>query len=57
MDSGVTEEKGVVFVSADLTAYDLPVVHANAQEQTSHDDVIAQIDKSTGGKALWKSVV
>lgn len=56
MDSSVPEEKGVVFVSADLTAYDLPVVRANAQEQASHDDVVSQIDKSTGGKALWKSL-
>jgi DNA polymerase-3 subunit epsilon len=57
MDSSAPEEKGVVFVATDLSGYELPVVLANAQEQAAHDDVVAQIDKSSGGKVLWKAMV
>jgi DNA polymerase III subunit epsilon len=56
MDSSAPEEKGVVFVATDLTGYELSVVYANAQEQSAHDDVVKQIDKSSGGKALWKTL-
>jgi DNA polymerase-3 subunit epsilon len=56
MDSSAPEEKGVVFVATDLTGYELPILLANAQEQAAHDDVVTQIDKSSGGKALWKAM-
>ncbi len=57
MDAGATEEVGVAatVVGVDLSGFDLPVVAANAQELQAHDDVVAQIDKSSGGKALWKN--
>jgi DNA polymerase III subunit epsilon len=32
----------------------LPVLEANAQELTAHEDVLAQIDKSSGGKTTWR---
>ena len=54
MDSAAPEEKGPVVVVADLSSYTLPVVAANAQEMASHDDVLAQIDKSSGSKTVWK---
>lgn len=54
MDSGSTEEKGVVVQRIDLRQFDLPVMGANATELAAHDEVVAQIDKASGGKALWK---
>lgn len=54
MDSGGTEEKGVVVQRIDLRQFDLPVMGANATELAAHDDVVSQIDKASGGKALWK---
>ena len=54
MDATGTEQKGVVVQRIDLTQFDLPVLAANAAEAAAHFEVIAQIDKTSGGKAIWK---
>ena len=54
MDATGTEQKGVVVQRIDLTQFDLPVLAANAAEAAAHVEVIAQIDKTSGGKAIWK---
>ncbi len=54
MDAVATEVKGVASVQVDLTGIALPVVLANAPELGAHDDVLGQIDKSSGGKTVWK---
>ena len=54
MDAGSPDEAGVVAVQIDLRGFILPVVAANAQELSGHDDVLVQIDKSSGGKTLWR---
>jgi len=43
-----------VKVQADLSTYALPVLPANAQELAAHDDVLTQLDKSSGGKTVWR---
>lgn len=40
----------------DLHALVLPVLHANAQEQQTHAEVLAQIDKASGGKTIWRTL-
>ncbi|HNE59641.1 MAG TPA: DNA polymerase III subunit epsilon [Ottowia sp.] len=40
----------------DLTGLELPVLTANAQELAAHEDVLAQIDKASGGKTVWRRV-
>jgi DNA polymerase III subunit epsilon len=57
MEAVATEVKGVASVQVDLTGIALPVVLANAQELGAHDDVLGQIDKSSGGKTVWKKQV
>ncbi len=54
MDAGGHEEKGLVLQRIDLLQFDLPVMGANATELAAHDEVVAQIDKASGGKAQWK---
>ena len=54
MDAGGHEEKGVVVQRMDLRQFDLPVLVANATELAAHEDVVVQIDKASGGQALWK---
>jgi len=56
MDAGSPDEAGVVAVQIDLRGFILPVVAANAQELVAHDDVISQLDKSSGGKTLWRKL-
>ncbi len=54
MDAGSADEAGVVAVQVDLRGFVLPVVAANAQELVAHEDVMSQLDKSSGGKTLWR---
>ena len=56
MDAGAPQEAGVVAVQVDLQALVLPVLPANAQELAAHDEVITQIDKSSGGKTIWRQI-
>jgi DNA polymerase-3 subunit epsilon len=56
MDAGSHDEAGVVVELVDLTGFALPVLSANDQEIAAHDDVVNQIDKSSGGKTLWRKV-
>jgi DNA polymerase-3 subunit epsilon len=53
-ETSTPRESGVVFESIDLRGFDLTVLQANAQELAAHDDVLAQLDKSSGGKTVWK---
>ena len=43
-----------VKVQLDLSTFALPVLPANAQELAAHDDVLTQLDKSSGGKTVWR---
>ena len=38
----------------DLSSFDLTVLRANEQEVLAHEDVLAQIDKASGGKTVWR---
>lgn len=39
--------------SVDLRRFDLPVIRASDDEMTRHQDLLAQIDQSSGGKTVW----
>lgn len=54
MDAGSTDNANIIDVRMDLTGFALPVLSANAQELAAHEDVVNQIDKSSGGKTLWR---
>jgi DNA polymerase-3 subunit epsilon len=54
--SSPQEEGGIAVVQVDLRAFVLPVVAANVQELAGHEDVLAQLDKSSGGKTLWRKM-
>jgi DNA polymerase-3 subunit epsilon len=40
----------------DLSSYQLPVIAATEAEMTQHNDVLAQLDKSSGGKTVWRNL-
>ena len=40
--------------SLDLKSIKLPVLRANEQELEAHQDVLKQMDKSSGGKVAWR---
>lgn len=41
-------------VAVDLGAFDLPVIEPSAEERSAHEAVIADLDKASGGRALWR---
>ena len=53
IDLGDVGEQGAEGERIDLSVFDLPVLTANAQELAAHADVLAQIDKASGGKLVW----
>ncbi|MFD1894449.1 DNA polymerase III subunit epsilon [Ottowia beijingensis] len=55
IDLGDVGEQGAEGERIDLSVFDLPVLTANAQELTAHADVLAQIDKASGGKLVWQA--
>jgi DNA polymerase-3 subunit epsilon len=40
----------------DLSGFDLPVLLANTQEITAHEEVLVQLDKASGQKTVWREV-
>jgi DNA polymerase-3 subunit epsilon len=54
MEATASSDTASVTARQDLSSFVLPVLEANAQELTAHEDVLAQIDKSSGGKTTWR---
>jgi len=46
---------GVKVAAIDLRGLVLPVLRASEQEQAAHAEVLAQIDKASGGKTIWRT--
>ncbi|MDR3453334.1 MAG: DNA polymerase III subunit epsilon [Rhodoferax sp.] len=57
MDLDPGDNAGIVATPMDLRSFDLPVLLANEQEATAHEDVLKQLDKSSDGKTVWRSSV
>lgn len=41
--------------SVDLSRLNLPILHANEEELAAHVAVLEQLDKSSGGKTIWRT--
>jgi DNA polymerase III subunit epsilon len=55
IDAGDAGEGSGLVEKIDLSAFDLPVIVPNEQELASHAEVLAQLDKSSGGKTVWRT--
>jgi len=55
-DSSANEQTGNHVVALDLSRFTLTVLQASAQEVAAHEDVLKQIDKSSGGKTVWRKL-
>ncbi|SEA54974.1 MULTISPECIES: DNA polymerase III subunit epsilon [Acidovorax] len=56
IDDAQDSADGASFVQIDLRSFNLPVLQASEQEIASHEEVLTQIDKASGGKTIWRSV-
>ena len=56
IDLGSVGQGEVAAPRASLAGLDLQVLTASPQEIAAHDDVLAQLDKASGGKTVWRSL-
>jgi DNA polymerase III subunit epsilon len=48
---------GVVIERIDLATINLPVIAASAEELQAHDALLADLDKASGGKTVWRAAM
>ena len=48
------QNAGTTSVQLDFSTFVLPVLQANDQELQAHEEVLSQLDKSSGGKTVWR---
>ena len=56
MDAGDGGEAGEVVEQIDLSRFELPVLLANEQELQAHDALLADLDKASKGKTVWRAL-
>ena len=60
IDAGSNEGEGqggaMELEAIDFSAFDLPVIQPSAEEAQAFEKALADLDKASGGKSLWKSV-
>jgi DNA polymerase-3 subunit epsilon len=56
IDLGDTSGDGGVTEQVDLSRFQLPVLLASAQEAQAHDMVLADLDKASKGRTLWRAL-
>ena len=54
-EEGDGHEGGVQVARIDLSHIVLQVLQASGAESTAHEAVLAQLDKASGGKTIWRS--
>ena len=57
IDSGEMQTPGVAVELIDFSGLELIVLQADDDESAAHDRVLAEIDKASGGRTLWRSLV
>ncbi|MBV2218230.1 MAG: DNA polymerase III subunit epsilon [Diaphorobacter sp.] len=56
MDEATAGAGGTTVAAVDLSRIALTVLTASAQELAEHEEVLVQIDKSSGGKTIWRTL-
>lgn len=57
MDTGSTTQSGNALPLVDLSQFQLPLLLANEQEMADHEKLLADIDKASKGKTVWRTAV
>jgi DNA polymerase III subunit epsilon len=56
IDGSASQSADGSVIQIDLSSFKLDVLLANEQETAAHEDVLAQIDKASKGKTVWRTV-
>ncbi len=57
IDAHESTSGDTVIIHVDLSQLQLPVLRAGEAELAGHDAVLAELDKASGGKTLWRQLV
>ena len=56
IDLGALSSAGELLPLIDLSAFELPILAANDEECLSHNTLLAEIDKASNRKTIWRAV-
>ena len=56
MASNNKSSSTLVAKRVDFSQFDLPVIAPSEMELAAHEETLAQIDKSSGGKTIWRKI-
>ncbi len=57
IDASDEGRQQVQVAAVDLSAFALPVLSASAEEVAAHEAMLAELDKASGGKTIWRQTV
>ena len=57
IDAGDGDAGTLAVAAVDLSVFDLPVLGATAEECAAHDAVLAELDKASGGRTVWRQAM
>jgi len=57
IDALDSDAEQIAIAAIDLSAFTLPVILATADEAAAHDRLLADLDKASGGKTVWRALV
>jgi DNA polymerase III subunit epsilon len=57
IDAAEAAQGDRVLAAIDFSRFDLPVLLADEAELAAHEGVLAELDKSSGGKTAWRNLV
>jgi DNA polymerase-3 subunit epsilon len=57
IDAGEGSAEQIAIAAIDLSAFTLPVILATGDEAAAHDRLLAELDKASGGKTVWRSLM
>ena len=55
MDANTAVQHDGALPVIDLARFELPLLMANAQECIAHETLLADIDKASKGKTIWRT--
>ncbi len=56
IDSSESAAGALELASIDLRAFELPVIQPDTAEQACHEALLAELDKASGGRTLWRAM-
>lgn len=56
IDAGDSSGAQVAVATVDLRGFELPVIDASEAERAAHEALLAELDKASGGRTLWRTM-